>query len=204
MPERLVRCVKMGRELPGLDKPPFAGPLGQRIFDNVSLQGWDLWQGRAAQLMRDEGLSMGDPQARKRLLQKMEEFFFAPGAEAPAVAPAPAAPTGPGGRDAEGNVECVKVGRKLPGLAKPPFPGALGQRIFENVSRQGWELWESQATILMNHYGLSMADPEARKFLMKQMEEFFFGEGAQLPADWVPPTAGGKGGAKGAPAPRQK
>jgi Fe-S cluster biosynthesis and repair protein YggX len=111
------------------------------------------------------------------------------------------------GARAEGTVFCVKLGRVAPAMTKPPFSGALGQRIFENVSEQGWKLWEAQATILMNHHGLSMADPEARKFLLKQMEEFFFGEGAQLPADWVPPTAGGKGkggGGKGAPAPRRK
>ena len=106
---------------------------------------------------------------------------------------------------AQRTVQCAKLGQELPGLDAPPFPGALGQRIFENVSEQGWKLWEGQATILMNHHGLSMADPEARKFLLKQMEEFFFGEGAQLPADWVPPTAGGKGGGgKGAPGPRRK
>jgi Fe-S cluster biosynthesis and repair protein YggX len=56
----------------------------------------------------------------------------------------------------------------------------------------------------MNHYNLSMADPEARQFLMKQMEEFFFGAGARVPEDWVPPTAGGKSGGKGAPAPQRK
>jgi len=76
--------------------------------------------------------------------------------------------------------------RVAPAMAKPPFSGALGQRIFENVSEQGWKLWEGQATILMNHHGLSMADPEARKFLLKQMEDFFFGEGAALPPGYVP------------------
>ena len=106
---------------------------------------------------------------------------------------------------AQRSVRCVKLGIDLPGLAAPPFPGELGRRIFENVSQQGWELWEGQATIVMNHYNLSMAYPEARWFLMKQMEEFFFGEGARLPADWMPPTAEGKGGGgKGAPAPRNK
>jgi Fe-S cluster biosynthesis and repair protein YggX len=92
-------------------------------------------------------------------------------------------------------------------MAKPPFPGALGERIFKNISAQGWDLWEKQATILMNHHNLSMADPEHRHFLMEQMEEFFFGEGALLPADWVPPGQGGKGGGgggKGAPAARKK
>lgn len=83
-------------------------------------------------------------------------------------------------------VNCVKLGKELPGLKKPPFPGALGQRVFENVSQPAWELWQPQSTLLINHYGLNLRDPNAQKFLMEQLEEFFFGEGAQLPEDWVP------------------
>ena len=105
-------------------------------------------------------------------------------------------------------VKCVKLGRELPGLSRRPFPGELGQRIFDNVSQQAWELWTQQSTLLINHYGLRLADPNAQKFLMEQMEEFFFGEGAQMPEDWVPEGEGGqqtKGGqpAKGG-APGQK
>ena len=105
---------------------------------------------------------------------------------------------------AERRVTCVRKGEELPGLEKPPFPGALGQRIFDNVSEQGWKMWEEQSVILMNHYGLSMADPEGRRFLLEQMEEFFFGQGAAMPQDWIPPVpggggkgGGGKGGGKG-------
>jgi Fe-S cluster biosynthesis and repair protein YggX len=106
----------------------------------------------------------------------------------------------------------VKLGRELPGLTRPPFPGELGQRIYDNVSAAGWELWKNNLTILINHYGLNMADPRAQQFLMEQMEEFFFGEGAQLPEEWVPQGEGGKGAqagkgapaAKGAPAPQRK
>jgi Fe-S cluster biosynthesis and repair protein YggX len=98
-------------------------------------------------------------------------------------------------------VDCVKYGRELPGLERPPFPGELGQRIFENVSQAGWQLWREQVTILINHYGLNMADPRAQDFLNQQMEEFFFGEGARMPDEWTPAGQGGKGGpsAKGAP-----
>ena len=85
-------------------------------------------------------------------------------------------------------VLCVKFGKELPGLEKPPFPGPLGQRIFENVSQQAWELWLPQSTLIINHYGLNLADKEHRAFLRQQMEDFFFGEGAQLPADWTPDT----------------
>lgn len=103
-------------------------------------------------------------------------------------------------------VNCVKFGREMPALPRPPFGGELGQRIFENVSRDGWQLWQQQSTILINHYGLNLADPRAQQFLMEQMEQFFFGDGAQLPEDWVPEGQGGKGspGAKGGPAPRRK
>ena len=104
-------------------------------------------------------------------------------------------------------VQCVKYGRELPGLARPPFPGELGKRIYENVSQQAWDLWQGQVTILINHYGLNMADPRAQEFLMEQMEEFFFGEGAQLPDEWIPEGAApakGAPSAKGAPAPQRK
>ncbi len=105
-------------------------------------------------------------------------------------------------------VHCVKYGRELPGMAKPPFPGDLGQRIYENVSQDGWQLWMDQVTILINHYGLNMADPRAQDFINEQMEEFYFGEGAQMPEDWVAEGQGGKGSpggsGKGAPAPPSK
>jgi Fe-S cluster biosynthesis and repair protein YggX len=183
MAERLVKCAKLGRELPGLDKPPFPGALGQRIYESVSKEAMALWDQEAERLLR-QGLNMAEPTARKEILRQMQEFLL----ETPVVAlEAPLGPT----------VDCVKFGRPMPALPKPPFPGQLGQRIFENVSAEGWKLWEEHSKIVLNHYGLSLADPEARKFLMKQMEEFFFGEGARLPDDWVPPSQGGKGGAPG-------
>jgi len=197
MSDRLVKCAKYGKQLRGLEQPPFPGPLGQRIYEGVSLQAWNEWQERSVEIMQAKSLSMGDPQARKLLLKEMETFLF----ETPVTPEAPPA----NAPIPEGMVLCAKVGKLLPRMKQPPFPGALGQRIFESVSEEGFKLWEGQATIIMNHYGLSMADPEARKFLMKQMEDFFFGPGAQLPADWIPPGAGGKGGGgKGAPAARRK
>jgi Fe-S cluster biosynthesis and repair protein YggX len=92
-------------------------------------------------------------------------------------------------------VNCVKLGRELPGLDAPPFPGKLGERIFNEVSRQAWNLWPQQSTLIINHYGLNLADPQAQKMLMQQMEEFFFGEGAQMPEGWTPQVQSGKGGA---------
>jgi Fe-S cluster biosynthesis and repair protein YggX len=90
-------------------------------------------------------------------------------------------------------VQCVKLGRELPGLEKPPFPGELGQRIYEHVSQQAWNMWPAQATIIINHYGLSLADPSAQQILLQQMEEFFFGENAQMPEGWSPQGQASKG-----------
>ena len=100
-------------------------------------------------------------------------------------------------------VKCAKLGRELPGLDRPPFPGPLGQRVFENISRPAWQMWQSQSTIIINHYGLNLADPQAQQFLMEQMEEFFFGEGARMPDDWIPEGQVSPQG-KGGPAPRKK
>lgn len=94
-------------------------------------------------------------------------------------------------------VQCVKLGQELPGLERPPYPGPLGQRIFENVSAQAWQMWMDYSVVVINHYGLSLGDPQAREFLEQQMEEFFFGLGAQMPEGWTPE---GTPGAKGAPA----
>jgi Fe-S cluster biosynthesis and repair protein YggX len=104
-------------------------------------------------------------------------------------------------------VQCVKLGRELPGLEKPPFEGDLGHRIFENVSQQAWQMWNEQAKLLINHYGLNMGDPEARATLRQAMEEFFFGENAQMPEGWSPPSSkGGEVGpaSKGGGAPPRK
>lgn len=98
-------------------------------------------------------------------------------------------------------VQCAKLGRLLPGLERPPFPGPLGERIYNEVSADGWELWREHQTILINHYALNPADPEDRQLLREQMEEFFFGEGAQMPEGWMP---SGAAPAKGGGAPARK
>ena len=70
-------------------------------------------------------------------------------------------------------VHCVKLDRELPGLSQQPFPGELGERILENVSAQGWEMWREHSTLLINHYGLNLADPSATKTLAEEMEILF-------------------------------
>jgi Fe-S cluster biosynthesis and repair protein YggX len=84
-------------------------------------------------------------------------------------------------------VHCVKLKHEAEGLERQPYPGDLGKRIFENVSKQAWQDWLRQQTMLINEYRLSPMDPKARTFLQEQMEKFFFGEGAELPPDYKPP-----------------
>lgn len=75
----------------------------------------------------------------------------------------------------EYKVLCVKLGAELPGLDKPPFSSPLGQRIYASISKKAWEMWQEESRTIMNHYGLSMADPESRKKLREEMESFLFG-----------------------------
>ena len=75
----------------------------------------------------------------------------------------------------------------LPGLDFAPYPGDLGKRIFENVSKQAWESWVNHQTMLINEYRLTPVDPKARKFLEEEMEKFFFGEGSDVPKEFVAP-----------------
>ena len=86
-------------------------------------------------------------------------------------------------------VHCVKLNKEAEGLDMQPYPGELGQRIFENVSKQAWQMWIQQQTMLINEYRLSPINPEHRKLLEEQMEKFFFGEGAETPEGYVPPSA---------------
>jgi Fe-S cluster biosynthesis and repair protein YggX len=83
-------------------------------------------------------------------------------------------------------VNCVKMKRELEGLEKPPYPGDLGQRVFENVSKEGWAEWLKHQTMLLNEYRLSPIDPKARKFLEEQMDKFFFGDGGETPPEFKP------------------
>lgn len=83
-------------------------------------------------------------------------------------------------------VKCVLLGVEAEGLDRPTYPGELGQRIFENVSKQAWQQWLAHQTILINEYRLTPIEPKAREFLEKEMEKFFFGEGSERPDEYVP------------------
>jgi Fe-S cluster biosynthesis and repair protein YggX len=84
-------------------------------------------------------------------------------------------------------VHCIKLGKEAEGLDFPPVPGDLGRRIFESVSKEAWLQWQRHQTMLLNENRLSLADPRARKYLLTQMEQYFFGEGADKPAGYTPP-----------------
>ncbi len=83
-------------------------------------------------------------------------------------------------------VMCVKLQKELPGLSEPPFDNPLGQRIYEGVSQEAWKMWVERMKMIMNEYRLNLANKEAQEFLMQQMEEYFFGEGAAAPPGYVP------------------
>lgn len=84
-------------------------------------------------------------------------------------------------------VHCVKLGREAEGLDRPTYPGELGKRIYENVSKEAWQMWLRQQTMLINEYRLSPIDPKARQMIEGEMEKFFFGAGSRPPEGFVPP-----------------
>ncbi|HWB98622.1 MAG TPA: oxidative damage protection protein [Bryobacteraceae bacterium] len=84
-------------------------------------------------------------------------------------------------------VFCVKFQREMEGLEEVPFDGhPLGQKIYDNVSKEAWKMWVEHMKMLMNEYRLNLGTTQAQEFLLKQMDEYFFGEGAALPPDYVP------------------
>ena len=88
-------------------------------------------------------------------------------------------------------VFCVKFQREMEGLDEVPFDGhPLGKKIYENVSKDAWKMWVEHMKMLMNEYRLNLGTQQAQEFLIQQMDNYFFGEGAALPADFVPPGSG--------------
>jgi Fe-S cluster biosynthesis and repair protein YggX len=84
------------------------------------------------------------------------------------------------------SVFCVKLKKDLPGLPSPPWPGPLGQRIYEHVSEEAWEMWEERMKMILNEYRLLPFQKEAQQLVAKQMEDFLFGEGSALPDGYTP------------------
>ena len=86
-------------------------------------------------------------------------------------------------------VQCVKLGKEAEGLDLPTYPGDLGARIYNNVSKEAWAEWLKHQTMLINEYRLSPIEPKARTFLEEQMEKYFFSDGgSDMPTDFVPPA----------------
>jgi Fe-S cluster biosynthesis and repair protein YggX len=86
-------------------------------------------------------------------------------------------------------VQCVVLKREAPGLERLPYPGPLGQRIFNEVSQEAWGSWVRHQTMLINEYRLTPVDPKARKFLEAEMEKFLFAGGSEKPKDFQAPEA---------------
>jgi Fe-S cluster biosynthesis and repair protein YggX len=86
-------------------------------------------------------------------------------------------------------VHCVKLGKDAEGLDQPPYPGELGKRIFENVSKEAWGEWLERQKTLINENRLNLADRKARAYLTEQMERHFFGSGADVASGYVPPKS---------------
>ena len=78
-------------------------------------------------------------------------------------------------------VSCAKLGQELPGLEQPPYPGEMGEKIFNQISAQAWDLWLAHQTMLINEYRLSLMDPKARQFLNTEMERFLFSDDGSAP-----------------------
>jgi Fe-S cluster biosynthesis and repair protein YggX len=85
-------------------------------------------------------------------------------------------------------VLCVRYKKEMEGLEEPPFDSEFGQKIFENVSKVAWAEWVERQKMLLNEYRLQPWTPQAQEFLVKQMQEFFFGEGLAEPSKFVPPS----------------
>lgn len=84
-------------------------------------------------------------------------------------------------------VQCSLLKREAPGLDRQPYPGELGKRIYESVSKEAWAQWLKHQTMLINEYRLTPIEPKARKFLEGEMEKFFFGTGSKAPEGFQPP-----------------
>ena len=86
-------------------------------------------------------------------------------------------------------VNCIKLGREAEGMDFAPLPGELGQKLYDNVSKEAWQGWIRHQTMLSNENRLSLADPRARQYLTQQLQNYFFGQGADAVSGFVPPKA---------------
>jgi Fe-S cluster biosynthesis and repair protein YggX len=99
---------------------------------------------------------------------------------------APGQPSAAAGNTSGRTVFCQKFQKEMPGLDRLPWPGELGQRIYDNISAEAWKMWEERMKMILNEYRLMPWQKEAQELVRKHMEDFFFGEGAALPPGYVP------------------
>ena len=85
-------------------------------------------------------------------------------------------------------IQCAYLKREAEGLDYPTYPGELGKRIYDSVSKEAWALWLKHQTMLVNENRLNLADARARQYLARQMEQHFFGGGADAVQGYVPPS----------------
>lgn len=85
-------------------------------------------------------------------------------------------------------VQCQKLDRELPGVAYKPFDNELGQRIYDHISQDAWRMWIEHSKMLVNEYGLMLGTARAEQILLAEAERFFFGEGAERPPEFKPPS----------------
>ena len=85
-------------------------------------------------------------------------------------------------------VFCVKLKREMPGLDEPPFDNDLGRKVYDNVSQEAWHMWTEHCKMLLNEYRLNPARREDQEVIVKQLDQFFFGEGSAVPKEYVPPA----------------
>lgn len=84
-------------------------------------------------------------------------------------------------------IHCVKLKKEAEGLDFQTYPGEIGKKIYDHISKEAWQMWLAHQTMLINEYRLSLIEPKAREFLVIEMEKFLFGEGSVAPAGYVPP-----------------
>ena len=86
-------------------------------------------------------------------------------------------------------VECVKFGKPMEGLPKPPLKGEVGQRVYDQVSKEAWTMWLEHSKMIVNEFHLDLMSERGQKVWFEELEKFFWGEGSQLPPDFVPHRA---------------
>jgi Fe-S cluster biosynthesis and repair protein YggX len=85
-------------------------------------------------------------------------------------------------------VQCIKLGKEAEGLDRVPIKGELGQRVYDQVSKEAWKQWIAHSTMLVNEYRLELGTPEANRVWLAELEKFFFGAGSTAPEGYVPPS----------------